>query len=281
MQMSEIIVYVNDEYLPIKNATVSFRDGGFQFGDGLFETIRFQNRKLFSAEKHLHRLRNALKILELPLDKSNDELISILQNLIRKNDIDTGLLRLMITRGEITGTPWNHTGEPNIYVSIRPISPFPKDPVKVVYLEEANYPIIRFNPAIKSMNYLGNMKAKKDADIQEAYEPIFYNSEGIITECAIRNVFYIKDSVLFTPSLDLGVLPGVMRSTIINIATEMGIKVKETYIPFDTINEMNEAFISSTGIGLLPCYWEGWYSKFNLTQNIAEKLNQLISNLCE
>jgi len=279
--MSEIIVYVNGEYLSIKNATVSFRDGGFQFGDGLFETIRFQNRNLFSPEKHLHRLRNGLKILELSLDNSNDELISILKNLIRKNNINTGLLRLMITRGEITGTPWNHTGKPNIYISIRPISPLPKDPVKVVYLEEANFPIIRFNPAIKSMNYIGNMMAKKDAESQGAYEPIFYNNDGIITECAIRNVFYIKNGILLTPSLDLGVLPGVMRSTIINIVTEMGIKVKEAYIRFDTINEMDEAFISSTGIGLLPCYWEGWSLKFNLTQNIAEKLNQQISNLCE
>jgi D-amino acid aminotransferase len=279
--MSEIIVYVNGEYLSIKNATVSFRDGGFQFGDGLFETIRFQNRNLFSAEKHLHRLRNGLKILELSLDKSNDELISILKNLIRKNNIDTGLLRLMITRGEITGTPWNHTGEPNIYISIRLISPPPKDPVKVVYLEEANYPIIRFNPAIKSMNYIGNMLAKKDAESQGAYEPIFYNNDGIITECAIRNVFYIKNGILLTPSLDLGVLPGVMRNTIINIVTEMGIKVEEAYIQYDTINNMDEAFISSTGIGLLPCYWEGWSLKFNLTQNIAEKLNQQISNLCE
>ena len=131
------------------------------------------------------------------------------------------------------------------------------------------------------MNYIGNMMAKKDAESQGAYEPIFYNNDGIITECAIRNVFYIKNGILLTPSLDLGVLPGVMRSTIINIVTEMGIKVKEAYIRFDTINEMDEAFISSTGIGLLPCYWEGWSLKFNLTQNIAEKLNQQISNLCE
>ena len=61
----------------------------------------------------------------------------------------------------------------------------------------------------------------------------------------------------------------------------MEIKVKETNIPFDTINEMDEAFISSTGIGLLPCYWDGWSSEFNLTQNIDYKLNQQISNLCK
>jgi len=279
--MPNTIVYINGKLVPIDNATISFSDGGFQFGDGIFETIRFQNGNLFSAKKHLQRLRIGLKSLDLKLNKSNTELIQILQNLIYKNQIDSGLLRLMITRGEITGTPWNHIGNPGVYISIRPITPIPEHSVKVVYLKETNYPIIRFNPAIKSMNYIGNMKAKKDAEIQGAYEPVFYNVDGIITECAIRNVFYIKDGTLLTPSLNLGVLPGVMRSKIINISTQMGIKVKETNISFDTINEMDEAFISSTGIGLLPCYWDGWFSEFNITQNIADRLNQQIGNLCK
>jgi branched-subunit amino acid aminotransferase/4-amino-4-deoxychorismate lyase len=279
--MPETVVYINGELVPINDATVSFRDGGFQFGDGLFETIRFQNRELFAVKNHLQRLRSGLDTLDLKLENSDTELIQILQQLIHENQIESGLLRLMITRGEITGTPWNHIGKPGVYISIRPITPIPEHSVRVVYLEETNYPIIRFNPAIKSMNYIGNMKAKKDAEIQGAYEPVFYNSDGIITECAIRNIFYIKNGVLLTPSLDLGVLPGVMRSAIINIATEMEIKVSETYIPIDNINEMDEAFISSTGIGLLPCYWRGWSSEFNLTQNIAEKLNQHINNLCE
>ncbi len=279
--MPKTIVYINGKLVPINDATVSFSDGGFQFGDGLFETIRFQNGNLFSVKNHLQRLRNGLKSLDLKLDKSNTQLIQILRNLIHKNQINSGLLRLMITRGEISGTPWNYMGEPGIYISIRPITLIPEHSVKVVYLKETNYPIIRFNPAIKSMNYIGNMKAKKDAESLGAYEPIFYNSDGLITECAIRNIFYIKDGVLLTPSLDLGVLPGVMRSTIINIAIEMGIKVEEAYIPFETINNMDEAFISSTGIGLLPCYWEGWTSKFNITKKISLKLHLLIEQTCE
>lgn len=277
--MPKTIVYVNGKLIPINDATVSFSDGGFQFGDGLFETIRFQNGKLFLVENHLHRLRNGLESLDLKLDESNSKLIQILYNLIDKNQIHSGLLRLMITRGKIIGTPWNHTGKPGVYISIRPITPILGDPVKVVYFEEINYPIIRFNPAIKSMNYIGNMKAKKDAEYLGAYEPVFYNTDGLITECAIRNVFYIKDGILLTPSLNLGVLPGVMRSTIINIAIEMGMKVDETNIPFESINNMDESFISSTGIGLLPCYWEGWTSKFMITKKLSLKLNLLIEQI--
>ena len=279
--MAETIVYINGEFVQINDAKVPFRDGGFQFGDGLFETIRFENAQLFYADKHLHRLRNGLEILDLKLEKPNAELIEILQDIIRQNRINSGLLRLMITRGEITGTPWNYTGEPGIYISIRPITPLIEKSVKVAYLKEINYPIIRFTPAIKSMNYIGNMKAKKDAESQGAYEPIFYNRDGWITECAIRNVFYIKNRVLLTPSLDLGVLPGVMRSTIINIALAMGLKVEESYILFETINDMDEAFISSTGIGLLPCYWDGWTSKNDITQKISTKLDKLIKQTCE
>lgn len=279
--MPKKIVYINGKLVPINDATVSFNDGGFQFGDGLFETIRFQNGNLFSVENHLQRLRNGLEVLDLKLDKSNSKIIQILRNLIDKNEINSGLLRLMITRGEILGTPWNHSGKPGIYISIRPITPISEYPVKVVYLNEIKYPIIRFNPAIKSMNYIGNMKAKKDAESLGAYEPVFYNSDGLITECAIRNVFYIKDGVLLTPSLNLGVLPGVIRSTVINIAIEMGMKVDEAQIPFETINNMDEAFISSTGIGLLPCYWDGWKSEFNITKQLSLKLNLLIEKSCK
>ena len=96
--MPEPIVYLNGKFVPINDATVSFRDGGFQFGDGLFETIRFQNRKLFAAKNHLQRLRSGLDILDLKVESSDIEFIQILQKLINANQLESGLLRLMITR---------------------------------------------------------------------------------------------------------------------------------------------------------------------------------------
>ena len=122
------------------------------------------------------------------------------------------------------------------------------------------------------------MLAKRDCQEKNAYEPIFYNKNNIITECAIRNIFYIKDKVLLTPSLDLGILSGVMRETIIDIAKKMDIKFLETHINFDNINTMDEAFISSTGIGLLPCYWNNWQSKYLKTNLIKKELFKRIKN---
>ena len=94
------------------------------------------------------------------------------------------------------------------------------------------------------MNYIGNMLAKKDAEKNNAFEPVFYNRDGFITECAIRNIFFIKGNTILTPSKNLGVLPGVMRNVIISIAKDLQFDIKETNIPMDSINSMDEAFIS-------------------------------------
>ena len=276
--MKEIINYINGEWLSASDSKVSFSDGGFQRGDGLFETIRFQNGRLFKPEKHLKRLHSGLNIIQIEFHKSNTEIISILEEMINQNHFTSGLLRLMVTRGEITGTPWNYTGSPNFYVTIRPFTKKPGEPVKVLFYSEEKYPLIRFHPAIKSLNYIGNMLAKKDAEKAGAFEPVFYNRDKIITECAIRNIFFIKGKTLITPGLDLGVLPGVMRDTIMDLAPQIGLSVVEDSIPFDSINEMEEAFISSTGIGLLSCYWEGWKSKFTMTNLLKKRLDAIITN---
>ena len=276
--MTEYINFVNGVWQPASKSTVSLYDAGFLLGDGLFETIRFQNGRLFQPEKHLKRLHSGLNIIQIKLDKSNTELISCLEEMVLRNDVRSGLLRLMITRGKIEGTPWNFTGIPNVYISIRPLTEEPKEPVKVVFYPEGKYPIIRFNPAIKSLNYIGNMLAKKNAAKEGVFEPVFFNRDGYVTECAIRNIFFIQDKTLMTPGIDLGVLPGVMRETIMEIALELDLIVSEKIIPFNSINDMDEAFISSTGIGLLPCYWDGWNSEFPITYLLKERLNGIIDN---
>ena len=276
-KLKDYKVYINGKFVDEKDATVLFNDAGFLYGDGIFETIRFDNKKLFRPEKHIKRLKSGLSLMNINLINNNIDLIDLLNRMIEINSLDCGLLRLMITRGEIVGSPWNFNGPPNIYIKIRNISKKPKSPVKVVFFNEKKYPLIRFNPAIKSMNYIGNMRAKNDAENLGAYEPIFYNN-NLITECAIRNIFFINNKEILTPSLDLGVLPGVMRNTIIEISRSLGYKVNECHIKYDNINTMDEAFISSTGIGLLPVYWDNWQSNYRITKKIKKCLDDRISN---
>ena len=111
--MKEIINYINGEWQSASNSRVSFSDGGFQRGDGLFETIRFQNGRLFKPEKHLKRLHSGLNIIQIEFHKSNTEIISILEEMIKQNHISSGFP--YNSRGFLLFLPWL----PLILVSLR------------------------------------------------------------------------------------------------------------------------------------------------------------------
>jgi len=269
--------YINGKFKLLEDANIPFDDAGFLYGDGLFETMRFDSKVIFSPQKHLMRLSKGLDIINLKIKENSVELLAILNKVIHKNNLDSGIIRLMITRG-IANKESSDFNMPRIYISIKSFYNIPSGPVKVIYLDETKYPIIRFSPAIKSMNYIGNLLSKRDCEKQGGYEPVFYNKDRIITECAIRNIFYIKNKTIFTPSPDLGILSGVMRNTIIQIAQNIGLDVLEKHIHYNEIDTMEEAFISSTGIGLLSCYWDDWKSDYRLTKLIKKELFKRIKN---
>ena len=130
----------------------------------------------------------------------------------------------------------------------------------------------------KSLSYMGNFMAQKDAKAEGAFEPIFYNQDNLITEGAIRNIFFIRDQIIYTPSTDLGILNGITRQKIIRLAWLRGYKVETSPINFETINNMDEAFITSSAIGVLPCQWNGWKSDFNITQKLKNDYKHLVEN---
>ena len=123
-----------------------------------------------------------------------------------------------------------------------------------------------------------DLLAKKAAEKDNAYEPVFINKDNYITECAIRNIFYIKNNELLTPELDLGILPGVMRDTILEIAKTEQLEIHESHINFKSINDFDDAFISSSGIGVLECYWSNWKSDYNMTKKIKKILAERLTN---
>jgi len=272
----QYIYFINGDWVLDSKATISFNDLGFLYGDGLFETMRFDNANIFSFDKHFLRLEKGLHELSLQTPYDKKTVYRLLNEIIQKNNLSSGILRLMITRG--TQNKKINNMIPNLYISIKPFYSIPTKPVKIIFYSENQFPLIRFNPAIKSMNYLGNMLAKKRCDEDGAYEPAFYNSKNIITECAIRNIFFLKKNELFTPSLDLGILSGVMRETILSIAQSLNLKYHELHINYNKIDDYDEAFITSTGIGLLPCYWAGFKSDYKLTSIIKKELFNRINN---
>ena len=273
-----MLIYTDGKWVEAEQAVVPFNDLGFLYGDSLFETVRINLGKPFRLEKHLERMQSGMDTIQMESAEQLANIPGILEEYISRNNLESALARIIITRGISKGSPWRSESTPAIYMTSRPVNK-PEDwPVKVVFLEEKNYPILRFHPAIKSGNYLGNMLAKKDAEDAGAFEPVFVNRDGYVTECAIRNVFFIKDNVLLTPALELGVLPGVIRDTIMELAEKRHLKVQQTFIREEDVPAMDEAFISSTGVGVLPVTWDGYQSDYHHSKILREDLQNLFDS---
>ena len=269
------IVYSGGNWMPQSEATVPFMDSGFWYGDGLFETLLVSSGKLFRPHKHLERMRAGMAILEIEFPVSEKELIGLLEEMVRRNRLTESTLRLMLTRGTVPGAPFKFSGPANLYIGLRYTQPEPAFPVKVIFANEADYPVARRSPAIKSMTYLWNMLAIREANRQGAFEPVFVNGGGVITECAVRNIFFIDGDILRTPDLSLGILQGVTRDLVLELAPAQGLTIDTSPITREAANHMDEAFIASTGIGIYPVTWEGYgpreYPRTGAIRDAVEK----------
>ncbi|MCH8327861.1 MAG: aminotransferase class IV, partial [Candidatus Marinimicrobia bacterium] len=212
----------------------------------------------FRPPKHLERMRDGMATLEIEFPVTEKEIVGLLEEMIRRNHLTESTLRLMLTRGTLPGAPFTFSGPANLYIGLRYTQPEPPFPVKVVFASESDYPIARRSPAVKSMTYLWNMLAIRDATRQGAFEPVFVNGEGLITECAVRNIFFIDGDILRTPDLSLGILQGVTRDLILELAPALGLSIDSAPITREAANGMDEAFIASTGIGVYPVTWDGY-----------------------
>jgi branched-chain amino acid aminotransferase len=273
-----MLIYVNGSWVQEAEAVIPFKDQGFLYGDSLFETIRINRGNPFRLQKHLDRMLNGMRTIYMDGHLLLESIPDLLIEIIQKNTLNNALVRVMITRGVTQDSSQETDSSLAIYISARKLSTFTEWPVKVIFVEEKNYPLLRFYPAIKSGNYLGNMLAKKDAEKAGAFEPVFVNNDGYVTECAIRNIFFIKGNTLLTPHVELGVLPGVIRDTIMELARKRGLQVEESFTLVKDVNDMDEAFISSTGVGVLPVTWDGFQSTYEQSQILRTDLQTLFNS---
>tara|TARA_B000000475_G_C15932841_1_gene421523 strand:- start:163 stop:945 length:783 start_codon:yes stop_codon:yes gene_type:complete len=236
-------------------------------GIGVFETIKFNKKKLFFFDEHINRLfsNDFFDFTKFKKEKIYENIIKV----IDQNSINEGLAKIVITP---VSDDWS---ELEYYIFLRKLPKIETSIVKIIFFKESLYPILRFKPMHKSLSYMGNFMAKRDASLKGAFEPIFYNENNIITEGAIRNIFFIKKNIIYTPSTKLGILNGITRQKVIEIAHTENYRVETMPINFNSINNMDEAFITSSAIDILPCKWDGWNSDFTITQ----KLKNLYSNM--
>ncbi|MCP3676971.1 MAG: branched-chain amino acid aminotransferase [Deltaproteobacteria bacterium] len=247
-------VFVNGRFLSAKRASISVFDRGLTYGDGLFETIRAYEGRLFALDRHLSRLRRGLDELGIPpiTETSIEEMIN---KLLRHNRLDSSdaYIRLTVTRGtDYGGLLPSEDIIPSIIIiarkiDTRKIETWQRDGVSVSLLEGYPPPL----PHMKTLNYLPSLVAKMDAVKKGTAEGLFVQ-EGFVTEGTTSNIFTVKQGVLRTPLADGTILPGVTREIILELAERSMVPWSESPITTTEIMESEEAFISNSILEIAP-----------------------------
>lgn len=248
-----MIVYFNREYLPLDEVKISPYDRGFHYADGVYETLRTYNGKLFRFESHIKRLNFSLDELNIGFNNLNDfEFISLKLAEINKILPKDFSVYIQITRG--VQFPRKHNYEkniiPTIFVSVSRLNDNSEQlekGVKVILEED-----IRWTRCdIKSISILPSILAKTRAVNQDAYEAIFYR-DGKITEGSHTNFFAVKDSVVYTAPLSNFILEGITREVVLELCNEKKIPVVEDYIQVEQLKSYDEFFITGTTTEVTP-----------------------------
>ncbi|MBL6785854.1 MAG: aminotransferase class IV family protein [Rickettsiales bacterium] len=256
-----LIYYLNGKFINSDNCKISILDRGFKFGDGLFETISFENGCFFQLNAHLKRLKKGLSVLKINYDCSN--LPDILNELVNKNNFNDGSLRITVTRGsESLGYMPKIDSVPNIAIEIRPKQVFDYLPKRLVissYIKPSSnhYPI--YLKTCQGLNSTLAIMEAKDKGYDEAL--ILY--DNYICETSSANIFFINNNVLITPSLKDNFLGGVTRRYI--LANTILI-CKEMDISLSDIEKFDYAFMTNSSYKLMPI------------QTISDQENNIVFN---
>jgi branched-chain amino acid aminotransferase len=250
-------IYLGDRLVPAAEAKVSVLDHGLLYGDGIFEGIRIYDGCIFRLRQHLERLRRSAKAILLPLPWSLDALAEATAATCRANNLTSGYIRLVVTRGEGSlGISPDSCRQPQLIIIADQIKVH--DPatytqgIKVITSAQRQLPPDVFPAQVKSLNYVKNVVAKIEAQRLGYPDAIILNSAGYVVEAIVENIFALRDGQLMTPPASLGALEGVTRQAVIDLAGQLGIPCREALFTRFDLWQSDEVFLTGTGAELVP-----------------------------
>jgi len=251
------LVYLNGELVPAGEARISVFDHGFLYGDGLFETMRAYNGRVFKLKEHLDRLENSARLMELNLPWNRESLGLAVYAVLDANELANAYIRLTVTRGEgPVGIDPRLCSRPNLVIMARELPPYNEqlyaEGVKIIIVNTRRNLMDACPPEIKSLNFLNNIFAKMELNRAGVTEGIMLNHRGEVTEGTVSNVFIYKDGRLLTPAPECGILPGITRATVLAIARNAGLSVAETVINTEELLAAREVFMTNSGSEIIP-----------------------------
>ena len=250
-------IYIAGKLYDKQDAKISVYDHGLLYGDGVFEGLRSYGGKVFRLEEHLKRLYDSARAIALTIPMSIEQLSDAVNSTLRANKLQDGYIRLVVTRGAGSlGLDPNRTSDPQVIIIADKITLYPEDYYRnglsiVTASTVRNHPAA-LSPRIKSLNYLNNILAKIEGLQAGCIEALMLNHKGEVAECTGDNIFLVRRGVALTPPIDAGILEGVTRDAVIELARESGREVREISLTRHDVYIADECFLTGTAAEVIP-----------------------------
>jgi len=239
--------------VPVAEAKIGVFDHGLLYGDGVFEGIRVYNGRIFRCEQHVQRLYDSAKAIRLTIPMTPEQVTRAMYDTLAANGLGKGdaYIRLVVTRGVGTlGLNPEKTACPTVFIIADQIELYPPElyekGMSVITVSTIRNHPNALSPRIKSLNYLNNILAKIEGIDAGVPEAIMLNHEGLVAECTGDNIFIVRDGALQTPPTSAGILEGVTRDAVIELARKRGITLEEKDLTRHDLYIASECFLTGT-----------------------------------
>jgi len=252
-------IFINGSFITESKARISVEDAGFLYGDGVFESIRSYYGNPFKLEEHLDRLFSSLEFLKYNLHFDKAYIKSAIFELLLKNRLsqEDAYIKIIITRSKY-GQRFHYDFKikPDLIIIAKKMLHYSDEyyinGVKIISSDLKRSAKGNDLNKYKLLNYFENIYVRNEAYSKQCFEGIFTTGDGLILECSMSNIFYVKNGKIFTPPLDQDILPGITRQAIINLCKENDLKISESIVSYAEIVKADEVFLTNSLMEIMP-----------------------------
>ena len=257
MAAASLKVWINGRLYAKEDAKISVYDHGLLYGDGVFEGLRSYGGKVFRLEEHLKRLWESAHAIRLSIPMSHEAMTAAVYETLKVNQLVDAYIRLVVTRGAGSlGLDPNRCSDPQIIIITDHIALYPREfyehGLEIVTVSVVRNHPAALSPRIKSLNYLNNILAKLEGLQAGCVEALMLNTKGEVAECTGDNIFIVRNGDVYTPPNDAGILEGITRDAVIELAREEGLEVRESPMTKHDIYIADEVFLTGTAAEVIP-----------------------------